>query len=516
MIYMMGRLALKNPEARLFLLGFSTELVFALLLLARWGMTFCTGDATCHEYLVKLVLASGDIRHLGTHWLPLLHILMLPLVRLDFLYTTRLAGALVNSVATGLLCVYLYKLIGDRGAGLAAPIILMCNAYTLIFGATPMTEQLAALLIVASAYHIRRYLTSKRLSEFLKASAFLVAGSLTRYEIWLVAGLASLALLLVELRRRNLRALLALPLPLTGVLAWLAWNYYITLSYYGQGNPLYFMTGHGFYAKVYLTLVSPLRQLSVALAMVFAVSGVMLGPSLLMLKRWLSERDYVGFFVGFLLLSHMFIHLALVLARLSFGWARYFYPSLPGMIFCSYRFYERGLKMSKLPAQTALKTMLKRLFPLVILAYPVHGFLLATGYLPDICFNELSQYRQEFAQMAQVIGDGRVLIGPHANIWFAVLTGMDPSQIVDGYDGELFIRAMERPWDYVDFVIVEKKLKDDPLLQGLNEVFHGKFYVYRLYHDEAWRADFLAHFELVLETEHFLLYGLKAHEAKVN
>ena len=500
-------------ELIIFLTTSSAELLFGLLLVAFWGTTCCSGDALYHEYIPRLVLETGNVKHLGVVWPPLLHVLLIPLVGLGPLYSTGLAGTIINSVATGLACVYLYRLAGGGAMGLAAPLVFMCNGFTLIYGATPMMEQLALASSLAAAYYLKRYLKGGRLSDFLRCSIAVSLGCLTRYELWALALAASAAYLAKE-RALGLSPRMAFfLLPFSGAMAWLAWNYY-----YG-GDPLLFLhhpMGPQFHAgasgRWYINeevplLVSLGHSLAIpaSLCMMYAVSGFLLVPAARQVRRLLKARDYKTTFIAGLLLFPAFFHLLLGPLGLSACSLRYFYVSSPGILLLAFLYYKGAPNGARRHAGDFRHTA-KLLLTLLAFSYPLHAFALVTGLFPGIYFAAVSEHAVELELIAEAIGDGTVLLGTDKAGWLSVLGGLSPEQICDGYD-EGFLEAMEEPWSHVDFVLIERMRPDDPLLLALNELYGGKFYIYRYYHDPGWRAELLEHFEPVLETEHYLLLG---------
>src|SRR5260370_18136840 len=64
------------------------------------GYTLYYGDAQCHLGIARRVIDSRTpgIDQLGTPWLPLPHVLMLPLVSKDYLWQTGLARAIPSAV----------------------------------------------------------------------------------------------------------------------------------------------------------------------------------------------------------------------------------------------------------------------------------------------------------------------------------------------------------------------------------------------------------------------------------
>src|ERR1700681_1008938 len=72
----------------------------ALRFVWQRGYTLYYGDAQCHLGIARRVIDSRTpgIDQLGTPWLPLPHLLMLPLVSDDYLWQTGLAGAIPSAV----------------------------------------------------------------------------------------------------------------------------------------------------------------------------------------------------------------------------------------------------------------------------------------------------------------------------------------------------------------------------------------------------------------------------------
>lgn len=106
-----------------------TTVVVALLSAAAvrlgWqrGYTLYYGDAQCHVGIARRVIDSRTpgIDQLGTPWLPLPHLLMLPLVGDDYLWQTGLAGAIPSAVcfvlAAGFLFAAAKSAFSSRAAG---------------------------------------------------------------------------------------------------------------------------------------------------------------------------------------------------------------------------------------------------------------------------------------------------------------------------------------------------------------------------------------------------------------
>ena len=72
----------------------------ALLLVARQGWTLWYGDADAHLNIARRIFDSRTpgYEQLGTVWLPLPHVLMLPFVQSDALWRSGVGGAIASAI----------------------------------------------------------------------------------------------------------------------------------------------------------------------------------------------------------------------------------------------------------------------------------------------------------------------------------------------------------------------------------------------------------------------------------
>ena len=70
----------------------------------RTGATLYYGDAEAHLNIARRIIDSRTPgwNQIGTTWLPLPHLLMIPFVRHDRLWMTGLAGAIPSAIAMAL------------------------------------------------------------------------------------------------------------------------------------------------------------------------------------------------------------------------------------------------------------------------------------------------------------------------------------------------------------------------------------------------------------------------------
>jgi 4-amino-4-deoxy-L-arabinose transferase-like glycosyltransferase len=174
---------------------------------------------------------------LGTVWLPLPHILMLPLVWHDHWWRSGLAGAIPSALAFIAAGSFLFaaacRLYASSAAGLTAALLFALNPNMLYLQSTPMTEALFAAGLAALLWAIVWYRDSQSGWAMLCAAAASNAASLTRYEGWFLIPFVALYFLLTARRKSHL--LVFAILAALGPLAWLAHNQY----YYSNALEFY-------------------------------------------------------------------------------------------------------------------------------------------------------------------------------------------------------------------------------------------------------------------------------------
>ncbi len=214
------------------------------------GLTTIYNDAMSHLNVARLVLDNMQpgMSQLGSVWLPLSHLLSLPLIWNDFLWHTGLAGSLISMAAYVFGAVGIYKILihlsQSQLAGIIAALGYMLTLNLLYLQSTPLTEQLYLSLFIYSALYLLQYLKYDNPKFLVGLSLLTAAGVLTRYDGWFVAGIIGLVLLTNELfiRKRPIKAavgyLILYSFPIAFAMAlWLGWNLLIF------GDPLYSFTG---------------------------------------------------------------------------------------------------------------------------------------------------------------------------------------------------------------------------------------------------------------------------------
>ena len=235
-----------SRSSRAFELAACALVLAALSFLAlRWclerGYPLYYGDAAAHLNIARRVVDSRTpgYRQLGTVWLPLPHVLMLPLVGHDGLWRSGLAGAIPAAVCFVLAGVFLFaaarRAFSSTPAAAVATALFALNPNLLYLQSTPMTEPVMFAALAALLYATVRFRETQSAGAVLAAAAASTAAALTRYEGWFLIPFVALYFLIAARRRRFLYALLYSVLAALGPLYWLGhnwWNYGNALEFY--------------------------------------------------------------------------------------------------------------------------------------------------------------------------------------------------------------------------------------------------------------------------------------------
>ena len=216
--------------------------------LAAWwvaarGYTLYYGDAEAHLNIARRILDSRTPgpEQIGTVWLPLPHVAVLPLVMHDEWWRHGAAGAAVGvaafALAGWLLFLAARRSLQSEAAGWTALLLFALNPNLLYLQATPMTEPLVFASLAGVLWSTLVWAETQAWWSVVLAAAFANAGVLSRYEGWFVLPFAGLYIWLTGRKRRWSGAAVFAALAALGPIAWLAHNLY----YYG--DPLEFYHG---------------------------------------------------------------------------------------------------------------------------------------------------------------------------------------------------------------------------------------------------------------------------------
>jgi hypothetical protein len=207
------------------------------------GWTLYYGDAEAHLNIARRIVDSRrpGYDQIGTVWLPLPHVLMLPLVGNYGLWRSGLAGAIPSSACFVCAGVFLYAAMRRAAQSSAVAItslgLLALNPNLLYLQATPMTETVVLAALMALLYFTVLFRETQSFAAVVGAGIASIAASLARYEGWFVIPFVAIYFLVVGRKRRFGAALLFSAMAALGPLYWLGHNWWI------YSNPLEFFNG---------------------------------------------------------------------------------------------------------------------------------------------------------------------------------------------------------------------------------------------------------------------------------
>ena len=217
----------------------------------RHGAMLNYGDAVAHLHIARRVFDSHQPRfsQLGSVWLPLPHILLIPFVQVYAWWANGLAGVIPSALAYLAACAGIYRLARRWLPASAAALTLAffaTNPNLLYLQTTAMTEPLFVCEMIWIAVWLVEWRASldddpKRARRLLCWIALaLVAAVFTRYDGWVMALLAWVAVGLTLARRGGLRSPVFWLASALVVAAPVAWFIYNAAAF---GDWLYFLRG---------------------------------------------------------------------------------------------------------------------------------------------------------------------------------------------------------------------------------------------------------------------------------
>jgi dolichyl-phosphate-mannose-protein mannosyltransferase len=200
---------------------------------SRQGWTLYYGDAEAHLNIARRVIDSrtAGYEQLGTAWLPMLHLLTLPLVRYDALWRTGFAGAIPPAIFFAAGVTFLFaavrRMFDSTMAGALGAALYALNPNALYLASIPMTEAVFFGSLAALLYFTVRFRDTQSLWSVAGAGVAVFIGSLTRYDGWFLIPFATLYFLFTARRRRFTAAFIFGALASAGPVLWLAYNAWV-------------------------------------------------------------------------------------------------------------------------------------------------------------------------------------------------------------------------------------------------------------------------------------------------
>jgi hypothetical protein len=181
------------------------------------GQILLYGDATAHIGIARRVFDSRTpgLTQLGTVWLPLPHLLMIPFVLPISLWRSGIGGSIPSMIAYvfGVLGIFrlVRRALPDSGAGRVAAwcaaLVYALNPNLLYLQSTAMTEPLFLALFVWAAVYFSEFVQAasdvgtdasiRRNRALIRCGLALMGAMLTRYDGWFAAAAFAVAAVVV-------------------------------------------------------------------------------------------------------------------------------------------------------------------------------------------------------------------------------------------------------------------------------------------------------------------------------
>ncbi len=239
--------------------------ILSFLVYLRRGEILLYGDAVAHINIARRVFDSRTpgLLQLGTVWLPLPHLLMLPFLLSDWLWRSGIGGSLPSMAAYVFGTVGIFRWVRGilarnenpdgavRIAAWAAAVAYAANPNLIYLQTTAMTELLYLALFIWTEVYFSEFTRdnggaednarAQAFSSLRKCGLCLLAACLTRYDGWFLAAAMGLALVIIVLKHRRMVPgsgfLVFVLLALLAPSVWLGYNAII------YRNPLEFANG---------------------------------------------------------------------------------------------------------------------------------------------------------------------------------------------------------------------------------------------------------------------------------
>ncbi len=208
---------------------------------------FLYSDARTHLDIARHVTdaLTPGLAQLGSVWLPLPHLLLVPLVASTWMWHSGAAGAIVGGACFVYASVRVYTLVdeltGSQVGAWCAFAVFATNLNILYLQTTALTEPVLLAFFVGAIYHLARWMRTRSVRSLALAGLLTFGASLSRYEGWVLL-VAAAGLVLVwshvephQSKQPQANLLLYLVIGGYGIVLWVIYNAMIF------HNPLYFI-----------------------------------------------------------------------------------------------------------------------------------------------------------------------------------------------------------------------------------------------------------------------------------
>jgi hypothetical protein len=212
------------------------------------GLGLAYNDARSHLDIARRVVEGlkPGLAQLGSVWLPLPHVLMLPTIWNDFFWHTGLSGALPSMISFVVTGIIIYRFLERLQVSLFGRLVgvatFVLNLNILYLQSTAMTELLLIATMTIASYELLVFYQDGKLLHLVKTAFWTMLSTLVRYDGWFLLFYTAILIALYGFRSKGMKKaegmfVIFCTLAGFGVFLWLVWNAAIFK------DPLYFAFG---------------------------------------------------------------------------------------------------------------------------------------------------------------------------------------------------------------------------------------------------------------------------------
>ncbi len=212
------------------------------------GLGLAYNDARSHLNIGRRVVEGlkPGLAQLGSVWLPLPHLLMVPTIWNDFMWHSGLSGALQSMFSFVLTGYLIYRILEKINVPISGRIfgvlMFVLNLNILFLQSTAMTELLLIATMTAGVYELINYHQNQSLYSLIRSAFWVMLSTLIRYDGWFLFFYSTVLIVWHAWKKKGWGKsegifVFFCTLAGFGIFFWLLWN---TLIF---KDPLYFAFG---------------------------------------------------------------------------------------------------------------------------------------------------------------------------------------------------------------------------------------------------------------------------------
>lgn len=209
--------------------------IFLFFIYYKNGLGLAYNDARSHLDIGRRVVEGlkPGLAQLGSVWLPLPHLLMVPTIWHDFMWHSGLAGALQSMICFVITGLLIYKFLEKIGVNMLGRLIgvavFVTNLNILYLQSTAMTELLLICTMTAGIYELMLWFKNDHLLNLIRSGFWMMLSTLVRYDGWFLLFIATLLIVIQTWRKRGWKVTEGMVILFTtlaglGIFLWLLWN----------------------------------------------------------------------------------------------------------------------------------------------------------------------------------------------------------------------------------------------------------------------------------------------------